>query len=147
MRLHLKSTFITALALPASAYAVEAKKALEMTSPVSTSSVFQVVIGLMVVLLIIGASAFMLRRFGRLSSFENGTLKILATLSMGPRDKIVLLQAGEKQILVGLTPGRMQTLCELDEPIEISETDAKGMHGFQETIVSAFKNHTPGNKH
>ena len=119
----------------------------KFNSPVSTSSIFQVFVGLIVILVIIGASAWLLRRFGRFSSFENDVLRIHSTLSMGPRDKIVLLQVGNQQILVGMTPGRMQTLCELAEPIDFPEGHLKQHATLPDNIISAFKNHSFGNKH
>ena len=118
----------------------------KFNSPVSTSSIFQVFIGLIVILVIIGVSAWMLRRFGRFTSYENDALKIHSTLSMGPRDKLVLVQVGKQQILVGVSPGRMQTLCELEEPIEFQDSDSKYHGTLPNNIISAFKNHSFGNK-
>lgn len=119
----------------------------DISSPVSTSSIVQVIIGLILVLAIIALSAWLLRRFGRFSSYENGALKVVATLSLGPRDKILLVQAGDKQILVGMSPGRMQTLCELENPIEFNDTESRFASNLPESIVSAFRNHSLGNKH
>jgi len=128
----------------ASVYAVtpEIEKLGELNSPVSLSSVIQVIVGLFIVLIVIAISAFMLKRVGRFSSLDNGILKIVATLAIGTRDRIVLLQAGEQQILIGITPGRINTLCQLEKPIDISEVEMKSSGSFSEKLVSAIKGHS-----
>lgn len=87
------------------------------TPGVSSGSLLQVTLGLLVVLGIIIGVAWMLRRYGRLQSAASGSLKILGGLSVGPRERVVLLQAGDTQLLVGVAPGRVQTLHVLDTPI------------------------------
>jgi len=111
----------------------------EINNPVSTSSILQTIIGLVIVLTVIALSAYFLRRFGSLPGINNGVIKIIATVSMGPRERIVLLQAGEQQILVGISPGRMQTLCELNKPVEVSETDLNMTESFQNKLFSVIK--------
>jgi len=111
----------------------------EINTPVSTSSILQTIIGLVVVLAVIALSAYLLRRFGSLPGMNNGVIKVIATVSMGPRERIILLQAGEQQILVGISPGRMQTLCELNKPVEVSEADLNIAESFQNKLFSAIK--------
>jgi len=110
------------------------------TPVVTASSILQTIIGLVVVLMVIALGAYLLRRFGNISSMNNGVIKIVASLSIGPRDRIVLVQAGNQQLLVGISPGRMQTLCELDTPIKIEKSDANVPGHFQNKLFSAIKN-------
>lgn len=133
-----------------SVFAVDEKSAMvkELNDPVTTSSILQVIFGLIVVLMIIGISAYMLRRFGRFSTMDNGIVKVITSLSMGARERIVLLQVGEKQILVGLSAGRMQTLCELDTPVVIDESDSTLTNHFSDKLISAIRrNHSFDKKH
>ncbi len=115
------------------------KLPIEVNNPVTTSSILQTLVGLIVVLAVIALGAYILRRFGNLPSMTNGVIKVVATVSMGPRDRIVLVQAGEQQLLVGISPGRMQTLCELKSPIEINESDSNKSGSFQNKLFSAIK--------
>jgi len=119
----------------------------ELNNPVSTSSILQVIVGLVVVLAVFAVSAFVLKRMGRFSSLDNGAMKIVATLTMGTRERIVLLQAGEQQIVIGISPGRMQTLCQLEKPIEISDSDVKSSGSFSEKLVSAMKSRSDSRDH
>ncbi len=80
----------------------------------------QVTLGLLVVLLVIVGAAWMLRRYGRFQSSASGSLKILGGLSIGPRERVVLLQVGEEQLLIGVAPGRVQALYHLETPIRLT---------------------------
>lgn len=44
-----------------------------------------------------------------------------APLPAPPRDRLVLVQVGEEQILLGLTPGRITPLHVLKEPVHLPD--------------------------
>jgi flagellar protein FliO/FliZ len=77
---------------------------------------------MLLVLGLIVAIAWVLKRSARFQTAAGGGLRILGGLSMGTRERVVLLQVGETQLLVGVAPGRVQTLHVLDKPLE-------SMHG------------------
>ena len=87
--------------------------------PISSVNMLQLVMGLVIVLVTIVVVAWVMRRFGHFSALPNGTMKIIGGLSMGTRERIVLLQVGKTQLLIGVAPGRVQTLCMLDEESRI----------------------------
>jgi flagellar protein FliO/FliZ len=58
--------------------------------------------------------AWMMRRLGNFSQLQTGKFRVLAALSLGARERVVLLQAGDKQLVLGVSPGRVQTLCVLE---------------------------------
>lgn len=61
---------------------------------------------------------------GRSSLAPKGqAIKTLATISLGLKEKVSLLQVGEQQLLVGITPHSIQTLLVLDEPISAHDID------------------------
>ncbi len=96
----------------------------------------QLAAGLMVVLLVIFVLAFLLKRFGIATGAVSGKLRVVAGLSLGGRDRIVLIQAGEEQLLVGISPGRIQTLHVLKEPIPM-EDPAANRKRFAEVLKKA----------
>ncbi len=110
---------------PRMVFAIE-KPPVQITPPlspgVSGGSLVQVTLGLLLVLAMIVGIAWLLRRYGRLQSAASGSLKIIGGLSIGPRERVVLLQVGDTQLLVGVAPGRVQTLHVLDEPLIMPET-------------------------
>ena len=73
------------------------------------------VIGLIFVL------AYGLRRSGLVSMQKSSQLKILASLSVGAREKLILIQVGDQQLLIGVTPHRVQTLYQLEQPLNFTE--------------------------
>lgn len=72
-------------------------------------------LGLLAVLAMLMVFAWLLRRMGGFSRLEPGRFQVLAALSLGSRERVVLLQVGEKQLVLGVAPGRVQTLCELKD--------------------------------
>ena len=89
------------------------------SDPMSSSYLVQLILGLVVVVLCIIALAWFAKKMNRFQAMNDDSLKIIAGISMGTRERAVLLQVGEEQLLVGVTPGRLQTLHVLEKPIEI----------------------------
>ena len=90
---------------------------LDQTGDMSAAYLSQFVVGLLVVLLCIIALAWIAKRFNRLQSSVNGELQVLGGLSMGARERIVLVKVGDEQLLLGVSPGRINALHVMDAPI------------------------------
>lgn len=112
---------------------------------VSSGSLLQVTLGLLTVLAVIVGIAWILRRYGRIRSEASGSLKILGGLFIGPRERVVLLQVGDTQLLVGVAPGRVQTLHVLDTPLPSPEmnpsvdAEAYDLKSFAGRLSAAIK--------
>ena len=89
---------------------------------VDPNALLRLTLALAVVLAVIVALAWLLRRMARFNRSVNGQLRILGGLAVGNRERIVLVQVGQAQLLVGVAPGRVQTLHVLDEPVETPQT-------------------------
>lgn len=90
----------------------------------SQPDLIQWTVGLVLVILLILVSAWMLRRLNPLSLAHGNRLRVLAGISLGPRERVVLLQVGQKQLLLGVAPGRVETLHVL-EPDETLQPGGK----------------------
>ena len=90
--------------------------------PVSPSYIMKLTAGLLVVVAIIFIVAWMLKRLNLTQQSQSGLLRIIAGLPLGTRDRIVLLQVGNEQILVGLSPGRIEKLHTLSEPVAVDQS-------------------------
>lgn len=77
----------------------------------------QMAVALLVVIVAILALGWFVRRTVAGSNSLGHELKILGGLAVGARDRILLVQVGEQQILVGVGPGYMRTLHVLPLPI------------------------------
>ncbi len=81
---------------------------------VSSADVLQWMSALLLVLAVFGAVVWLLRKSGGLALINNRQLAIVAGLSLGMREKLVLVKVGEKQLLLGVTAGRIDKLLELE---------------------------------
>lgn len=74
------------------------------------------ILSLLMVLVVIIISAVILKRFQGVRHSING-LKIVTSLHLGAKEKLVVVQAGEKQLLLGVTAQQISLIETLDEPL------------------------------
>ena len=86
---------------------------------IGVSGLFSVTLALLGVLAVIFALAWLARRMRTFGDRTAGSLEVLANMPLGPKERAVLLRVGDAQILLGVAPGRVNTLHVLDQPIEI----------------------------
>lgn len=104
------------------------------STPVNASTLLQTIFGLIVVLAIIVFLGWMLKRSQFFHAAHHGQLKVLGAISLGTREKAVLIQVGEQQILLGVTPQQITTLHTLSEPLSVRETPVKSGDTFAERL-------------
>lgn len=79
----------------------------------------QLIGGLAFVLLAIVAFAWFMRRFsGTSGAGIPHAIEILAVRSVGNRERLMLVQIGEEQVLIGVGPAGMRRLHELKKPLK-----------------------------
>lgn len=93
-----------------------------ISNPVTGSMVLQWFLGLLFVLLIIVGCGWLLRKYGNITGSTNTNLKILGGVSVGTREKVLLLQAGNKQLVIGVAPGQVRMLYVLEENDHVGES-------------------------
>lgn len=92
--------------------------------------------------LVIGAVlvlAWILRRLTRLQSKALGGLRIVGGLSVGTRERVVLVEAGDQQLLIGVTPGSVRTLHVFDQPLSSVEDAPQGETSFSARLQRALR--------
>ena len=99
------------------------------SDPMSGGYLLQLIMGLIVVVICILVLAWVAKRVNGLQSSTDGMLKIIGGISMGSRERVVLLQVGEKQLLLGVSPGRINTLHVLDGNIENDDLNSDSISG------------------
>jgi len=87
-------------------------------NPVGLGSMLQIFTGLAFIVMLIVGAAWLLRRYGNINGVVSGELKVIAGLSLGQREKVVIVKVGDEQLLIGVAPGRVQTLHILGKPIK-----------------------------
>lgn len=76
----------------------------------TSANLAQALIGLIVVLGLIGAMAFVARRFSLGNGRPGNILKTITAVSVGTRERVVVLELGDKWLVVGVTPGSVSAL-------------------------------------
>ena len=95
--------------------------------PMSVSTALAVTLGLGLVLATIIGVAWGLRRFGGFHDVLKGQLRVVGGISVGTRERAVVVQVGDKQILLGVAPGRVALLHVLDSPLEPQERSSRSV--------------------
>ncbi len=79
-------------------------------------------VSLGVVLAAIAGVALLFRRLvPSVRSAAGGGIEVLARNHLSPKQTLALVRVGRRMVLVGVTPERMTSLCEIDDPQEVSE--------------------------
>ncbi|VAX13751.1 Flagellar biosynthesis protein FliQ [hydrothermal vent metagenome] len=101
-------------------------------------SYIQMILGLLFIVLLIFALAWFMRRMGRLQSVMGGSMKLLGGVSLGQRERAVLVQVGETQMLLGVAPGSVRTLHVFDKPVVTASAIAAG-DSFADKLGAVLK--------
>lgn len=103
--------------------------------PVSGSYLGRIIIGLALILILIFVLAWAMKKMHLAPQSGHNLIQIVSAISVGHRDRIALIQVGEEQILVGLTPGRMQKLHEMKSRVQVSEHEKTTHTQFSEKFT------------
>jgi flagellar protein FliO/FliZ len=105
---------LSLLTLPA--LAQESAPAVAPSSLFTGDYLLQVVGSFVVVILLLVAVLVMLKRFNGVSASMGGDMRVVSSVGVGQRERAVLLQVGEQQVLLGVGPGNVRALHVFDEP-------------------------------
>ena len=84
----------------------------------SNLDVGSMIMSLLMVLALIIVSGFVLKRFN-LTQQNSNRLSIIANLSLGAKERVVVLQIGEEQLVLGVSAQQVSLLKTLDKPLEL----------------------------
>ncbi|HTV97390.1 MAG TPA: flagellar biosynthetic protein FliO [Steroidobacteraceae bacterium] len=88
-------------------------------SPLSMGSLAQLSLSLAGIIALIIAVSWALKRLKLGAPRGRGDIAVIDQLSLGPRERIVLLRVGESQVLVGIGSGGLVGLTPLAAPIAV----------------------------
>ncbi|MGQ0656636.1 MAG: flagellar biosynthetic protein FliO [Chromatiales bacterium] len=80
------------------------------TPGVSVAQVGQIIAGLLVVLAVFAAAVFLLKRLPMMRAARNGHLKVMESMALGTRDRLLLIDVEGARLLLGITPGHIACL-------------------------------------
>jgi len=105
----------------------------------------QLLLGLGLVVGLIFVLAWLMRRVQRAGPAGNQVIELLGSRALGPRDRLVLVQVGNEQILLGVTPGRITPLHVMSEPVHVPEHQSTTPE-FARRLMEALGNKGAGSK-
>lgn len=107
-------------------------------APAPLASAGKVLFFLVLIILLILATAWLLSKTrGVQFSQGQGKVKVVATLPLGMKEKVAVIQVGDKQMVVGVTAQQITHLADLDEPLP--QEAASNALTFQELLKKAIR--------
>jgi flagellar protein FliO/FliZ len=103
-----------------------------LSNPTSIVSIF---LSLLLVVGVIFMLAFLMRRFN-VTPGGTGQLKVVASIMAGTKERVMVIQVGDEQHLLGVTPQNINHLAKLDKPLEGSSTSTG--QNFKDKLTQAL---------
>ena len=104
------------------------------------------VIGLILLL------AWLLKKSRLMPNQAQSQLRVLSVLSLGTREKLLVVKVGTEQLVLGMTPANISLLCKLETPLNeqslvppFAAQLAKLMKPGNPAVVAAADSETGGN--
>jgi flagellar protein FliO/FliZ len=106
---------------------------------VDAGGLLRVCFSLGVVIALILGAGWILRRLQGGAVRSGGNLRALESIAIGMKERVVLVQAGEKQLLLGVAPGNVRTLHVFDEPIAAAAPSAVSPSAAFRTVFAQWR--------
>lgn len=111
----MRSKFLLLLFLPASTVAAE-------TAAISpTTGLLQIFLGLIAVLTLMGVAAWFFKKIGPVNSGNKIAVKIVGGVSVGNRERIMVVEVADQWIVVGVTANQINTLSTMPKQEKLVE--------------------------
>jgi flagellar protein FliO/FliZ len=101
-------------------------------------SAARVFASLAVVIALIFAASWLLKRLQR-GNIGGGNLHCIESIAVGLKERVVLVQAGDRQLLLGVAPGSVCTLHIFDEPLVLAEAHSRSPALAFRNVLSQFR--------
>jgi len=88
------------------------------TSPAATGIGYQLIVSLVIVLAMVAAAAWLLRRMHGTASGSVTGLRIIGGVAVGQRERVVVVEVEDAWLVLGVAPGRVVGLHQLPRPAQ-----------------------------
>ncbi len=97
-----------------------------VTSTINAGSFAQMIIGLIFVICAILVLAWFSKRVGKFQGGSGCKMRVIGGLSVGNRERVVVVEIGDKQMVLGVAPGNIQKIHVFEESIIDEDEPDKG---------------------
>ncbi|MBC8211998.1 MAG: flagellar biosynthetic protein FliO [Gammaproteobacteria bacterium] len=125
------------------AVGAEVATQLPAVDAMSSAYLMKLMSALLFIIVLIFGLAWLMKKMQLTQHSSNGLIRIVSAISVGQRDRIALIQVGEEQILVAMTPGKIEKLHTLKTTLSVHRNES-APSSFAEKfnqLVGANKNH------
>ena len=109
-----------------------------VAAPSAAGAVGGTVFALLFVVALIFALSWLAKRMPGLAKSSNASLKLVASLPLGPRERVVVVDVGGTQLLLGVGAGGTRTLHTLDAPLPAVEREKLNVPPFAQLLAQHF---------
>lgn len=99
----------------------------------------QLALGLGFVVGLIVLLGWLLRRVGPLAGQGGQHIRLVSSLPLGPRDRLLLVDVGGTQMLLGASPGRINTLHVFEHPVADLQAEVAANGDFARKLQALLK--------
>jgi len=97
-------------------------------------------IALILVLFLILFVAWLVKRSGFMPGGDNQLIKLLASIQVGQKERVALIQVGEEQILIGIGAGNVEKLHVLKQPLDVKQNaSARSTNNIFELALKKYQ--------
>lgn len=98
----------------------------------------QTLLGLGLVVALIFGLAWCAKKLNLTQLAGGRGMRVVSQLGLGSREKILLIEVGDQQLLVGVAPGRVSTLHVFAEPVVLPDSAKPGSTKLAATSSTEF---------
>lgn len=82
----------------------------EAAGGLASGTFLQAFLGLVLVIALLGVTAWFARKLSSGHNFGQGGMRVVGGITLGPRERLVLVEVGEEWLVIGIVPGQIRTL-------------------------------------
>jgi flagellar protein FliO/FliZ len=105
----------------------------------SASQLASLIGGLALILVLIYGLSGFVKRFSQGGFLQNPTMKIVSAMPLGTRERLMLVDVGGKQLLLGVTATQINTLHVFDEPVVQPEKAQPAASDFSQKLMAILQ--------
>lgn len=103
-------------------FAVPATTAAAETAAISpTTGLLQILLGLIAVLTLMGVAAWLFKKMGPINTSNKISVKVVGGVSVGNRERIMVVEVADQWIVVGVTANQINTLSTMPKQDKLVE--------------------------
>jgi flagellar protein FliO/FliZ len=119
--------------------------------PNHSANFLEVIVSLLVVVALIFIAAWIMKRIGYSGNSHHQSMKVKACLSLSAKEKLMVVQIGDEDVVIGVAPGFVGHIKTLEHPLNTyasstSESSKKSMAFSTHTFATSFNRFLSGHQ-